>query len=101
MESLRCLGRGGRHLVIGFASGIEAEEMPIVNGRKLCFGSFSLVGVMLGYGDNPPLGSGTNLTPHSVGLQMHEHLVGHAARRADPAARQRGSGLPRSCHKPC
>lgn len=75
MESLRCLRRGGRHLVIGFASGIEAEEVPMVNGRKLCFGSFSVVGVMLGYGDNPPLGSGTNLTPYSVGLEVHEHLV--------------------------
>ena len=48
----------------------------MVNGRKLCFGSFSLVGVMLGYGDNPPLGSGTNLTPHSVGQEIHDRLVG-------------------------
>ena len=76
MESLRCLRRGGRHLIIGFASGIEAEEVPMVNGRKLCFGSFSLVGVMLGYGDNPPLGSGTNLTPHAVGQEIHDKLVG-------------------------
>ena len=44
MQSLRCLGRGGRHLVVGFASGIEAEEIPMVSGRALCFGNFDLVG---------------------------------------------------------
>ncbi len=76
MESLQVLRRGGRHLVVGFASGIEAEEVPMVNGRKLCFGGFSLVGVMLAYGESPPIGYGTNMTPYSVGLQVHERLVG-------------------------
>ncbi len=51
MQSLRCLGRGGRHLVVGFASGIEAEEVPMVSGRMLCFGNFDIVGVILGYHD--------------------------------------------------
>jgi NADPH:quinone reductase len=51
MQSLRCLGRGGRHLVVGFASGIEAEEVPMVSGRMLCFGNFDVVGVILGYHD--------------------------------------------------
>jgi NADPH2:quinone reductase len=51
MQSLRCLGRGGRHLVIGFASGIEAEEVPMINGRTLCFGNFDLLGVILSYRD--------------------------------------------------
>lgn len=54
MQSLRCLGRGGRHLVVGFASGIEAEEVPLVSGRALCFGNFDLVGVILAYNDHPP-----------------------------------------------
>ena len=35
LESLRCLTRNGRHLVIGFASGIEAEEVPMVNGEQM------------------------------------------------------------------
>jgi len=52
MQSLGCLGRGGRHLVVGFASGIEAEEVPMVSGRVLCFGNFDLVGVILGYLDD-------------------------------------------------
>ena len=52
LQSLRCLARGGRHLVVGFASGIEAEEVPMVNGRMLCFGNFDIVGVILAY--TPP-----------------------------------------------
>lgn len=52
LQSLRCLARGGRHLVVGFASGIEAEEVPMINGRMLCFGNFDIVGVILAY--TPP-----------------------------------------------
>jgi NADPH2:quinone reductase len=48
-DSLRCLARGGRHLCVGFASGIEAEEVPLVSGRDLCFGNFDLLGVILAY----------------------------------------------------
>jgi NADPH2:quinone reductase len=51
LQSLACLRRGGRHLVVGFASGIEAEEVPIVSGRALCFGNFDLLGVILTYVD--------------------------------------------------
>jgi NADPH:quinone reductase-like Zn-dependent oxidoreductase len=51
MQSLRCLGRGGRHLVVGFASGIEAEEVPMISGRVLCFGNFDILGVILSYSD--------------------------------------------------
>lgn len=55
-RSLRCLVAGGRHLVVGFASGIEAEEVPAVSGRVLCFGNFDLIGVILTYIDAPPGG---------------------------------------------
>jgi len=76
-ESLRCLARNGRHLVIGFAGGIEAEEIPIVNGRTLCFGNFSLVGVILAYSDPTlvPPGSGFNPTPPHAGDEVQAHLV--------------------------
>ncbi|MGP0031400.1 MAG: NADPH:quinone oxidoreductase family protein [Acidimicrobiales bacterium] len=76
-ESLRCLARNGRHLVVGFASGIEAEEVPMVNGRTLCFGNFSLVGVILAYMDPAliPPGSGLNPTPPDVGDRVHAHLL--------------------------
>lgn len=52
LQSLRCLARGGRHLMIGFASGIEAEDVPMVTGRMLCFGNFDVLGVILAY--TPP-----------------------------------------------
>src|SRR4051794_30860806 len=48
-KSRRTLARNGRYLVVGFASGIEAEEERMVTGRELCFGSFSVCGVMLSY----------------------------------------------------
>jgi NADPH:quinone reductase len=85
MQSLRCLARGGRHLIIGFASGIEAEEVPMVSGRAFCFGNFDVVGVILAYLDDaiPP---GLELpvpvpvprfngTPASVGRRVQEHLL--------------------------
>ena len=76
-ESLRCLARNGRHLVVGFASGIEAEETPMVSGRTLCFGNISLMGVLLAYLDSQlvPPGSGFNPTPRAVGEQVHAHLI--------------------------
>jgi NADPH:quinone reductase len=66
LQSLRCLGRGGRHLVVGFASGIEAEEIPMVTGRALCFGNFDIVGVILAYVDAAVLPYVTSATPVAV-----------------------------------
>jgi NADPH2:quinone reductase len=76
-RSLTCLARNGRHLVVGFASGIEAEDTPSVTGRTLCFRSISLLGVMLSYSSQPtdlrkvPV----NWVPRSVGEQVHAELV--------------------------
>jgi NADPH2:quinone reductase len=66
MQSLSCLARGGRHLVVGFASGIEAEEMPLVSGRALCFGNFDILGVMLAYLDRAALPHVTGFAPVPV-----------------------------------
>jgi NADPH2:quinone reductase len=84
-QSLRCLARGGRHLCVGFADGIESEEEPMISGRALCFGNFDLVGVILAYTDpvlvpyagaflpvpvprfNPPT--------TDVGRRVQEHLL--------------------------
>jgi NADPH2:quinone reductase len=92
MQSLRCLGRGGRHLVVGFASGIEAEEVPMVSGRVLCFGNFDIVGVILGYRDpDPSIEAGRttidgfgvpvpvprfNAPPSELGRQVQTALIG-------------------------
>ena len=86
IQSLRCLRRGGRHLVIGFAGGIEAEDVPMVSGRMLCFGNFDIVGVILAYNDAPesPAWSANrtvpvlrfNPPPATLGEQIHERLLG-------------------------
>jgi NADPH2:quinone reductase len=85
MQSLRCLGRGGRHLVIGFASGIEAEEVPMVSGRVLCFGNFDILGVILGYHDGAVVRDAGqfmpvpvprfNGPPAALGKQVQGHLL--------------------------
>ena len=77
LESLRCLTRNGRHLVVGFASGIEAEEVPIITGRMMCFGNISIVGVLLSYQDpaTVPRGVGYNPTPREVGERVNDALM--------------------------
>lgn len=65
-RSLRCLANGGRHLVVGFAGGIEAEEVPMVSGRAFAFGNFDVVGVMLTYLDVPSGGLPGELAPVPV-----------------------------------
>ena len=85
MQSLRCLARGGRHLVIGFASGIEAEEVPMVSGRALCFGNFDLVGVILAYVEAAAAAHLTQFAPVpvprfnpptvDVGRHIQDHLL--------------------------
>ena len=85
MRSLRCLGRGGRHLVVGFAGGIEAEEIPMVSGRAMCFGNFDIVGVILAYVDEAWIPHVSTTVPVPVprfnppttdlGDSVHAHLV--------------------------
>jgi NADPH2:quinone reductase len=75
--SLRCMAANGRLMVIGFASGIEAEDQPGVTPRVLCFGSVSLMGVMLAYtadprGENPA--PGIHITPRAVGERVQRSL---------------------------
>lgn len=85
IESLRCLGRGGRHLVVGFASGIEAEEVPQLTGRMLCFGNFDVLGVILSYVEPEVAPYVTDRAPvpvprfnpptTDIGRRVHEHLL--------------------------
>jgi len=92
MQSLGCLARGGRHLVVGFASGIEAEEVPFVTGRALCFGNFDIVGVILSYVEDAFAPYVTSRAPQPVprfnpptssqGRRVHAHLLELLARGA-------------------
>ena len=76
-QSLRCLGRNGRYLMVGFASGIEAEEVATITPRTICFGNFSICGVLLAYADDgaPRYRPGVNVVPRSVGERVHAHLL--------------------------
>jgi NADPH2:quinone reductase len=51
-RTFECMAFGGRHVLAGFASGIEAEDEGMVP-RPILFGNFSLVGVCLAYVDDP------------------------------------------------
>jgi NADPH2:quinone reductase len=51
-RTFSCMAFGGRHVLAGFASGIEAEDEGMVP-RPILFGNFSLVGVCLAYVDDP------------------------------------------------
>ena len=51
-RTFRCMAFNGRHLLIGFASGIAAEDEGMVP-RPILFGNFSLAGVCLAYVDDP------------------------------------------------
>ena len=99
MKSLRCLGRGGRHLVIGFAGGIETEEVPMVSGRMLCFGNFDVVGVILAYRRRgPPARDGLaavpvprfNAPPAGIGGRSSPTCWSCSMRANPPAGRQQG-----------
>jgi NADPH2:quinone reductase len=51
-ETFRAMAFNGRHLIIGFASGIEAEERPLPMQPSI-YGNFDLVGVCFAYVDSP------------------------------------------------
>jgi NADPH:quinone reductase len=77
IETFRCMAFGGRHLLVGFASGIEAEDEGIVP-RPVLFGNFSLVGVCHAYTEDPlefKRATGLNFPSHADGLRLHEDLL--------------------------
>ncbi|HEX5268403.1 MAG TPA: zinc-binding dehydrogenase, partial [Acidimicrobiales bacterium] len=81
-QSLRCLAYGGRYRIIGFSGGIEAEEQPFVTPRTLCFGNFSVGGVLLAYTSHPEAArraTGFNITPRATGEEVHARLTGLVA----------------------
>ncbi len=76
-RSFRCIARNGRHLMIGFSSGIEAEDQS-VTPRPVLFGNFALLGVLLAYSSQAPAikrATGFNLVPREVGETIHAELV--------------------------
>ena len=77
-RSLDCLARNGRYLIVGFASGIEAEEVATVTPRRLCFGQYLVHGVLLSYTSDPIAArraTGFNITPRAIGDAVHARLL--------------------------
>ncbi len=76
-KTFRCMAFNGRHLLVGFASGIEAEDEGIVP-RPILFGNFSLFGVCHAYVDDPAAlkgMTGYNFPSHADGERVHAQVV--------------------------
>lgn len=76
-ETFRCMAFNGRHLLVGFASGIEAEDEGIVP-RPVLFGNFSLCGVCHAYVDDPAAlksVTGYNFPSHADGERLHAQVL--------------------------
>jgi NADPH2:quinone reductase len=77
LQTFRCMAFNGRHILAGFASGIEAEDEGLIP-RPVLFGNFSLVGVCHAYVDDPVTFkalSGFNFPSHRDGAQLHAELL--------------------------
>jgi NADPH:quinone reductase len=79
-ETFRVMAFNGRHLIIGFASGIEAEERPISMMPGI-YGNFDLVGVCFAFVDSPrairPFGM--NFLSTAQGIEIWSRIL-HLAR---------------------
>jgi NADPH2:quinone reductase len=78
LQTFRGMAFNGRHLLVGFASGIEQEDEGLVP-RPVLFGNFSLVGVCHAYVDDPVdfkrMTNGFNFPAHRDGEALHAALL--------------------------
>ncbi len=80
-----CMAFGGRHVLAGFASGIEAEDDGGLVPRPILFGNFSLVGVCLAYVDDPVAvkqALGSNFLSRADAERLHTQILELVARGA-------------------
>lgn len=76
-QTFRCMAFNGRHVLAGFASGIEQEDEGLVP-RPVLFGNFDLVGVCHAYVDDPVAfkrDTTFNFASHADGERVHDALV--------------------------
>ncbi len=70
-DTFRAMAFNGRHLIIGFASGIEEEERPLPIQPSI-YGNFDLVGICFAYVDSPrparPFGMNFVSTAHGIDI---------------------------------
>ena len=76
-RTFNCMAFNGRHLLVGFASGIEAEDEGIAP-RPILFGNFSLCGVCHAYVDDPAAlkrARNFNFPSHADGERLHARVL--------------------------
>jgi NADPH2:quinone reductase len=78
LETFKCMGFNGRHLIAGWSEGIELEDAHYLTPRAMAYGNFSLCGVCLVY-VNDPLGvrrtMGFNWPGRSEGQRAHATIL--------------------------
>jgi NADPH2:quinone reductase len=77
LATFKCMGFGGRHLIIGFASGIAGEDVGIPP-RPWVYANFSLIGVCHAYTPDPKAfrrATGLNFPSTEDGRHTHAELL--------------------------
>ncbi len=78
LETFKCMGFNGRHLIAGWSEGIELEDGHYLTPRAMAYGNFSLCGVCLVY-VNDPLGVrrtlGFNWPGRGDGQKAHAKIL--------------------------
>ena len=77
-QTFRCMAFNGRHVIAGFASGIEQEDEGAFSPRAVCYGNFSLVGACHVYVDDAlefRALTGLNFTSKSEGRRIHAEIL--------------------------
>jgi NADPH:quinone reductase len=75
VETFKCMGMNGRHLILGFSDDIQHEDASYITPRAMAYGNFSLCGVCLVYVLDP-LG-----TRRTLGFNWPSRSEGQAAHR--------------------
>lgn len=77
-QTFRCMAFNGRHIIAGFASGIEQEDEGALSPRAICYGNFSLVGACHVYVDDPiefRRMTGLNFSAKADGQRTHSEIL--------------------------
>ena len=78
LETFKCMGMHGRHLILGFSADIQLEDANYITPRAMAYGNFSMVGVCLVYVLDP-IGTrrtlGFNWPSRSEGQAAHRQIL--------------------------
>ena len=78
LETFKCMGMHGRHLILGFSDDIQLEDSAYITPRAMAYGNFSLCGVCLVYVLDPLATRrtlGFNWPSRSEGQNAHKKIL--------------------------